>query len=63
MSHLPLMVTYAALISVFFAVLWRRTFREQAKLFLQLFLGLMGGGLAIAWLMYPFPPGPPAPIP
>lgn len=63
MSHLPLMVTYAALISVFFAVLWRRTFRDQAKLFLQLFLGLVGGGLAIAWLMYPFPSGPPAPIP
>lgn len=63
MSHLLLMVTYAALISVFFAALWRRTFREQVKLFLQLFLGLVGGGLALAWLMYPFPSGPPAPIP
>lgn len=63
MSHFLLMVTYAALISVFFAVLWRRTLREQAKLFLQLFLGLVGGGLALAWLMYPFPSGPPAPIP
>ena len=63
MSHFHWMVTYAALISVFFSVLWRRNFREQAKLFLQLFLGLVGGGLALAWLMYPFPSGPPAPIP
>jgi hypothetical protein len=63
MSHFVLMVTYAALISVFFAALWRRTPREQAKLFLQLFLGLVGGGLALAWLLYPFPSGPPAPIP
>ena len=63
MSHFLIMVIYAALISVFFAVLWRRSPREQAKLFLQLFLGLVGGGLALAWLMYPFPSGPPAPIP
>ena len=63
MSHLLIMVIYAALISIFFAVLWRRHPREQAKLFLQLFLGLVGGGLVLAWLMYPFPSGPPAPIP
>ena len=36
---------------------------EQVKLFLQLFLGMVGGGLLVAWLMYPFPQGPPAPIP
>lgn len=63
MSHFFLMVLYALLLSVFFAVLWRRRFREQVKLFLQLFLGMVGGGLLVAWLMYPFPSGPPAPIP
>ena len=63
MSHLLLMSTYAALISVFFAVLWRREPRAQLKLFLQIFLGLVLGGIALAWLMYPFPGGPPAPIP
>lgn len=63
MSHLLLMSTYAALISVFFAVLWRREPRPQLKLFLQIFLGLVLGGIALAWLMYPFPAGPPAPIP
>jgi len=63
MSHFFLMVLYALLLSLFFAVLWRRSLREQAKLFLQLFLGMVGGGLLVAWLMYPFPSGPPAPFP
>lgn len=63
MSHFFLMVLYATLLSVFFAVLWRRSLREQAKLFLQVFLGMVGGGLLVAWLMYPFPSGPPTPFP
>lgn len=62
-SHFLLMVVYALLVSVFFTTLWRRGRRDQLKLFLQLFLGMMGGGLLVAWLMYPFPSGPPAPFP
>jgi hypothetical protein len=57
------MVVYAVLLSVFFAVLWRRKRRDQVVLFLQLLAGMVGGGLLVAWLMYPFPAGPPAPIP
>ena len=63
LSHFLLMVLYALLVSVFFALLWRRGRREQVKLFLQIFLGMEGGGLLVAWLMNPFPSGPPAPIP
>lgn len=63
MTHFTLMLAYAFLLSVFFALLWRRGRREQVKLFLQLFLGLVLGAIALAWLMYPFPAGPPAPIP
>ena len=59
LSHFGLMVVYALQVSVFFAVLWRRERRGQVRLFLQLFLGLMGGGLLVAWLMYPFPLAPP----
>jgi hypothetical protein len=62
-SHFFLMLVYAVLLSVFFAVLWRRRRRDQVVLFLQLFAGMVGGGLLVAWLMFPFPPGPPAPIP
>lgn len=63
MSHFFLMVLYALIVSLFFTALWRRERREQVKLFLQLFLGMVGGSLLVAWLMYPFPSGPPAPIP
>ncbi|MEA2694681.1 MAG: hypothetical protein QOJ16_4068 [Acidobacteriota bacterium] len=63
MSHFLLMVLYALLVSLFFTALWRRERKEQVVLFLQLFLGMVVGGLAVAWLMYPFPSGPPAPIP
>lgn len=63
MSHFGLMVAYAFLLAAFFALLWRRERREQVKLFLQLFFGLVLGAVALAWLMYPFPAGPPAPIP
>ena len=63
MSHFGLMVLYAALLSAFFAFLWRETPRDRFKLFLQMFLSMVGGGLLLAWLMYPFPSGPPAPLP
>jgi len=62
-SHFGLMTLYAGLISVFFAVLWKRSPRQQVRLFLQLFLGMMGGALVLAWLMYMLPSAPPAPIP
>jgi uncharacterized membrane protein YfcA len=57
------MVLFALIVSLFFTLLWRRDRRQQIRLFLQLFLGMVVGGLLVAWLMYPFPPGPPAPIP
>jgi cytochrome bd-type quinol oxidase subunit 2 len=63
LSHFLLMVLYALIVSLFFTLLWRRERKEQVKLFLQIFFGMVGGGLLVAWLMYPFPSGPPAPIP
>ncbi len=62
-DHFLLMLVYAVLVSVFFALLWRRRRRDQVRLFLQLFLGMVGGALLLAWLMYPFPAGPPTPLP
>jgi hypothetical protein len=57
------MVVYSLLVALFFALLWRRERKAQVKLFLQVFLGMVGGGLLLAWLMYPFPSAPPAPFP
>lgn len=63
LSHFGLLVLYSLLVSLFFSGLWRRGRKEQVRLFLQIFLGMVGGGLLLAWLMFPFPSGPPAPIP
>lgn len=60
MSHFLLMVVYSLIVSVFFATLTHRpTRRARVVLFLQLFFGMVLGGLLVAWLMYPFPSGPP----
>jgi hypothetical protein len=63
MSHTLLMVLYAFLVSAFFALLWRRGRASQVRLFLQIFLSMVVGGILFAWLMYPFPSGPPTPFP
>jgi cytochrome bd-type quinol oxidase subunit 2 len=55
-DHFLIMTLYALLISLFFALLWRNEKRERAALFVKLFLALVVGALAVAWLMYPFPP-------
>ena len=54
-DHFLVMTLYAFLISLFFALLWRNERRERAALFVKLFLALVVGALAVAWLMYPFP--------
>ena len=54
-DHFLIMTVYALLISLFFALLWRSGRRERVALFVKLFLALVVGALAVAWLMYPFP--------
>lgn len=54
-DHFLIMVVYAFLVSVFFAFLWRTGRRERLMLFAKVFGALVLGGLAVAWLMYPFP--------
>ena len=63
MGHLAAMTLYAALLSVFFATLWRRERPAQINLFARIFGSLLLGAIALGWLMYFFPSGPPAPIP
>ncbi len=54
-DHFLIMTVYAVLVSGFFSLLWRETARERRRLFAILLAALVGGGLAVAWLMYPFP--------
>lgn len=53
-DHFLIMTLYAFLVSAFFALLWRQERRERWKLFGLLLASLVVGGLAVAWLMYPF---------
>jgi len=62
-SHFALMVLYAFLLALFFSVLWKRDRRDQVRLFLQILFSLVGAAVALGWLMYLLPSGPPAPIP
>jgi hypothetical protein len=54
-DHFLILTIYALLVSSFFALLWREGKRERLKLFGVLLASLVLGGLAVAWLMYPFP--------
>jgi hypothetical protein len=54
-DHFLIMTAYAFLVSAFFALLWREERRERWRMFGVLLASLVVGGLAVAWLMYPFP--------
>ena len=54
-SHFLNLLLYSALVAAFFAVLLRRRRVEQIKLGALVWLAMVGGTLALAFLMYPFP--------
>ena len=54
-SHFLLMVFFSLGVSVFFAFLLKPDMRTRLRFSLILFLVMVGGALAVAWLMFPFP--------
>ena len=54
-SHFLLMVLYAFLVSLVFAVLLRDKPNEQLKTGAMMFGGFVGVAYVLGWLMYPFP--------
>jgi hypothetical protein len=54
-NHVVLMFLYAAAAGLFFALLSKETRRERIRLFVIIFCALFLGGIALGWLMYPFP--------
>lgn len=54
-SHLLVMILFAGLVSLVFAVLMKDQPREQARLGGILFAGFVGAALALGWLLFPFP--------
>jgi cytochrome bd-type quinol oxidase subunit 2 len=53
--HIVLMFLYALLTALFFALLWKQRRSERIRFFLFVFLSLFFGGIALGWVMYPFP--------
>lgn len=54
-SHFFHMVLYATIVSTFFAVMLRRTQRDQLRLGGTLWLAMVGGAMLLAYVMAPFP--------
>jgi hypothetical protein len=54
-NHIVLMFLYAIATGVFFALLWKEEKRERIRLFVIIFVSLFVGGIALGWVMYPFP--------
>lgn len=53
--HIVLMFLYAVATALFFTMLWKQGRTERIRFFLFVFLSLFAGGIALAWVMYPFP--------
>ena len=54
-SHLLLLTLFSFFVSLVFALLMRDQPREQLMFGLKLFAGFLVAGVALGWLMYPFP--------
>lgn len=52
-SHFALLVVFAFLVSLVFAVLMRDEPREQLRTGARMFGGFVGAALVFGWLMYP----------
>lgn len=54
-QHSVLMFIYAVATAAFFALLWKIERRERIRSFLIIFCSLFIGGIALGWVMLPFP--------
>ncbi len=54
-THLGLMVLFSFFVSTVFASLMRDETRDQLWFGLRLFVGFIGAGVVIGWLLYPLP--------
>ena len=54
-NHIVLMFFYATATALFFALLWKNSREERIRFFLLVFCSLFLGGIALGWVMYPFP--------
>ena len=55
MTHLLVMMLFAAIVALVFGVVARDTYRESVLYGLKVFAEFVGIGLALAWLLYFLP--------
>ena len=54
-SHLLHMLLYSSIVAVFLATVFRYDARTRLRFGMTIWLVMVGGALALAYLMYPFP--------
>jgi hypothetical protein len=54
-SHVGVMMIFALFVSIVFAALMRDEPKDQLRLAARIFGGMVGGGILVAWLLYPLP--------
>ncbi len=54
-NHIVLMCVYAGATAAFFSLLWRHERSARIRTFALIFCALFLGGIALGWLMFPFP--------
>lgn len=54
-SHFLHLILYSALVGAFFGGLLKRRLKDQVKLGALIGFAMVGGAMALAFLMYPFP--------
>lgn len=54
-NHGVLMFIYSVATALFFTLLWKHGKAPRIRYFLFVFLSLFLGGIALGWVMYPFP--------
>lgn len=50
-DHFLHLVLLGTILSAFFALLWRDDARSRRRFFARMWLGIVGGSLAVAWAM------------
>jgi cytochrome bd-type quinol oxidase subunit 2 len=54
-NHAVLMFLYAVATALFFSLLWKETKQDRIRFFFVVFAALFLGGIALGWVMFPFP--------
>lgn len=54
-SHLLHLLLYSTIVAVFFGALSHRTRHDRIRLGATIWVAMVVGTLALAWLMFPFP--------